>query len=131
VTPDVLAAIAEHAQESAPAECCGILLAQAGTVTDMLRSRNTEGERPTRRYRLDPRVQLAALDAEIEGRALIAGYYHSHPVGPPSPSPTDVAEAVPETTYLICGLATGRPEFAAWRSEEGRLAPEPLEATDA
>jgi len=133
VVQEVLEAIAAHAREAAPQECCGVLLAESGAsgaVTAVLRAENAEPDRPERRYRLDRATQLAALDLEIEGRTEVVGYYHSHPAGPPSPSPTDVAEAIPETLYLICGLGAGLPEFAVWRSGEGRLTPVPLEAAD-
>lgn len=39
----------------------------------------------------------------IEGLGLdLVGIYHSHPSGPPGPSPTDFADAAyPEAAYLI------------------------------
>lgn len=35
------------------------------------------------------------------------GIFHSHPVGPPIPSPTDIAEAAyPDSTYVVISLQT-------------------------
>jgi len=120
----VLDEIANHARECAPRECCGVLLAEpdsAGVVTSILRADNAEPDDPTHRYLVDHRAQLAALDLEIEGRGETVGYYHSHPFGGPTPSPTDIAQAVPDTLYLICGLGNHEPHFAAWRIEGGTV----------
>ena len=130
VTPAVLDEIAQHARECARHECCGILLAEpdsAGVVTVALRAGNAEPDDRTHRYLVDHQTQLAALDLEIDGRAEIVGYYHSHPLGAPVPSPTDIAQAVPDTVYLICGFANHEPHFAAWRTEVGAAVPVSLE----
>ena len=54
------------------------------------------------RFRMDPAEQLQAfLQFESQGLDLLA-IYHSHPNGPPHPSPTDIAEfTYPGVLYLI------------------------------
>ena len=49
--------------------------------------------------------------------------YHSHPVTPAYPSPTDVALAFwPEAFYVICSLADGdRPVIRAFQIADGRI----------
>jgi len=90
--------------ERVPEEACGILagrlkgeLYQAKCVfptTNLLHSAT--------RYRIDPVEQLAVFNQmDAQGLELV-GIYHSHPNGPDSPSPTDIAEAYyPEAAYLI------------------------------
>jgi len=87
-----------------PEEACGLLagqikgeLYQAMCVfptTNLLHS--------TARFRIDPAEQLAAFNQmDAQGLEMI-GIYHSHPNGPDSPSPTDIAEAYyPEAVHLI------------------------------
>ena len=46
--------------------------------------------------------------------------YHSHPQGPPTPSPTDIAEAFyPDSVYLIISLAQSPPSVRAFRIVNG------------
>ena len=57
-------------------------------------------------YEMDPKQQAETMLAiEANGDDLLA-IYHSHPAGPTTPSPTDIAQAYyPETCYLIVSLA--------------------------
>ena len=63
-------------------------------------------ERNPQRYLIDPRDHFAA---RREARRLgldVIGFFHSHPGGPATPSPSDVAEAsYPDHVYVIVGLA--------------------------
>ena len=63
------------------------------------------------RFRLDPEEQVRIiLELERRGWDLLA-IYHSHPLGPAQPSPTDLAEAAyPEAINLIW-----YPEGDEWR----------------
>lgn len=86
-----------------PEEACGLLFGKGEQVegvfpmTNILHSPN--------RYRTDPQEQYHLMkNMEDLGWDLLA-IYHSHPQGPPYPSPTDVAEAYyPNAVYLIWGL---------------------------
>jgi proteasome lid subunit RPN8/RPN11 len=86
--------------DRAPLEACGLIAGRDNrslkvfTITNSLQS-------PIR-FKLDPQEQLdALLSIEEYGWDLLA-IYHSHPTGPPYPSPTDISEsAYPEAVNLI------------------------------
>lgn len=129
----VLESIAAQARDSLPHECCGILLAEAGdppTISRALQADNAERAAPQQRYVLGHKAHLEAVNAEASGRARIAGYYHSHPQGDARPSARDLERAVPGVAYLIVGLRRHSTAYAAWRLEEDRLIPEPLEVDE-
>ena len=86
--------------ERAPLEACGLVAGKDNrslkvfTISNSLQSQI--------RFKLDPQEQLdALLSMEEYGWDLLA-IYHSHPAGPPYPSPTDISEAAyPEAVNLI------------------------------
>jgi proteasome lid subunit RPN8/RPN11 len=75
------------------------------------------------RYRLDDRLHidvrrvLRRLRPELE----ILGVYHSHPIGPVTPSPTDIREAnYPSWVYVILGFSrAGAPRMHAFEIQNG------------
>jgi proteasome lid subunit RPN8/RPN11 len=86
-------------------EACGLLAGTQTVVQAVIPMCNSLAS-PVR-YRLDPLEQLAAFERiEKEGLELIA-IYHSHPNGPPHPSPTDIAEAFYEVVYMIWSRLNG------------------------
>lgn len=135
----MLGAIAEHARQEAPDECCGLLVGSLslldrehpeGLIDEAVRATNLE--RGPTRYRIDPTEHLA-LQKRLRGtERTITGAYHSHPGTAAVPSDSDVREAFyPDFVYLIVSLALGdEPEIRAWRIRDGgatevMLAPEP------
>ena len=105
-----------HARETAPAECCGMLLGGSDVVTHACRARNLATDQ--NRFLIDPKDHF---DARREARARgldVVGFYHSHPGSAPLPSPTDLAEATyPDHLYLIVGLAGDEPDVRLYRLE--------------
>jgi proteasome lid subunit RPN8/RPN11 len=89
-----------HAREALPAECCGILLGSATTVTESVRTPNASDD--PNRFFIEPRAHIETR-REARGRGLeVLGFYHSHPHSPPDPSATDLTEAsYPNLLYLI------------------------------
>ncbi|MGH2994886.1 MAG: Mov34/MPN/PAD-1 family protein [Gaiellaceae bacterium] len=114
-------ALEEHSREEAPNEACGILLLRDGVVERYVPGKNASASP----YRFELKVDPEVWFLEDEGYELAV--FHSHLSSPPRPSRTDVEniglwEGRP---YVILSLRTG--EVAAWRIEDGRIEPEPLE----
>lgn len=112
----------EHARESAPDECCGLLVGRQGQVVGSARARNLEAS-PTR-YRIDPLDHFAAIHAARSQGQRVVGAYHSHPTSAPVPSPSDIEEASWGSAflYVIVSLAddAGERAIRAYRLKAGR-----------
>jgi proteasome lid subunit RPN8/RPN11 len=116
-------AMAAHAREEAPNECCGYLRARDGAVEEVFRSLSVRRSRYA--YELDPHSLLRANELDEDG--FDVGVYHSHPRSPAEPSQTDINLAhYPHWTYLIVSLRGPEPEIRAWRIRDGRVEEEPI-----
>ena len=120
----VLDAVIAHARETAPDECCGLLLGRDGIVVETVRTVNIADERETR-FVIDPKGHID-IRREARRRGLeVAGFYHSHPRSAASPSATDRAEAsYPDHLYLIVSLAHEPPDvqlFSLDRADAGNF----------
>jgi proteasome lid subunit RPN8/RPN11 len=107
-----------QARADAPLETCGLLAGRDGRVTRVLPVPNILRSRVA--YRMDGQEFLDAMAAcDFEPLAI----YHSHPQGPPVPSPTDVAESYyPDSIYVIISLAQEPPSVRAFRIVNGLVA---------
>lgn len=114
-----------HARQEAPNECCGLLVGSGSleTIEDSVRTRNLESS-PTR-FRVDPQEHIALNRRLRPTSQRVIGAYHSHPLSPAKPSPSDNAEAFySEFIYLIVSLAgPNAPEINAYRLVERNLEP--------
>lgn len=136
----VWADIGDHAGETYPEECCGVLLgpvpkdfAAAGRLVTVRASRRLKnvykGHEPerrrterSRRFEVDP-AELAQVEKECaKGDEGIVGWYHSHPDVPSWPSPFDLMRAWPCYSYLILSLSGHQVEGArSWvRTEDAK-----------
>lgn len=118
--------ITEQLTRELPNEACGLLGGRAGVVEQVIAVENAA--RSPVRYRMDPARQLEAMLAiETAGLELMA-IYHSHPNGPATPSPTDIAEAYyPDSLYLICAPDEhGRWRGRAFRIVDGQVSEAPV-----
>lgn len=100
------AAAARH-----PHEACGLLLGAAGAITALRETANVAPD-PRRHFEIDPAALIAAHRAARAGGPALVGYFHSHPVGDPAPSPTDRASAAQDGR--IWAIAAGG-VLALWR----------------
>lgn len=93
-----------HGQAEYPLEACGLLGGGNGRVRHLYAIEN-KLHSPTR-YEMEPLQQIQALlHLEDAGDKLLA-IYHTHPQGPETPSPTDIAlMTFPEAIYIIVSLA--------------------------
>ena len=102
---EMLQSIIAHARDEAPRECCGIISGKDGIPVELYRARNiAEGNSF---YEIDP-AQLIEFEFELmpaNGTEILA-IYHSHPISPAYPSPTDVQLALLDRCGL-CHLLTG------------------------
>ena len=88
-----------HAQLHAPLEACGLLAGHDSKVEAVLEVTNQA--QSAVRYVMDPIEQLNAFEwIESNGLELI-GIFHSHPTGPETVSPSDIAEAAYAVVYII------------------------------
>jgi proteasome lid subunit RPN8/RPN11 len=110
LTQDQVREMISHAQSALPNEACGLLGGSAGRVQAVYPGANAE--RSPVRYRMEPKEQLRAMDAIGLAGGDVVGIFHSHPQGPPVPSPTDLAQAYyPQAVYIILA----RQESGEWQ----------------
>jgi proteasome lid subunit RPN8/RPN11 len=116
-----------QARADAPLETCGLLAGRDGRVTRVLPVPNILRSRVA--YRMDGQEFLDAMAAcDFEPLAI----YHSHPQGPPVPSPTDVAESYyPDSIYVIISLAQAPPSVQAFRIVNGLVTKETCQILEA
>lgn len=121
LSPGILDALRDHAQQSYPEECCGLLVGrcegEGGFVVTGLRPSVNLHQNPRRAFEVDPKIRFEAIRAEQQGADPMIGHYHSHPDHPPVPSERDLASAhEPDLIWLIMGVDKGRPGPArAWK----------------
>jgi proteasome lid subunit RPN8/RPN11 len=133
---DILQAIAVHARQTAPEECCGLLLGRPGAilVEQSIPSSNVADPTTRRsRYTLDPRLILETQKACSATGMEILGVYHSHPDHPAVPSITDATLSWEGLAYLIVHVDTrtgASQETRAWRFESQKPVEEPLVIVD-
>ena len=115
MSAEIAAQIVEHAQSGYPDEVCGLVVGQGDVATAAYPGRNISPT-PAVTYELDHDTLTRMIDFEDAGLDLVA-IYHSHPRGPETPSPTDIAHAYySESVYLIVSLATpDRPVVRGFR----------------
>ena len=118
IKQDILQKILDHAKASYPHECCGILLglmSEKKRVMDAVKAENTNKERVSDRYEMNPdellRIEREARQAGLE----VVGVYHSHPDHPSSPSEFDRQRGWPEYSYIIVAVKGGtETEARSW-----------------
>jgi proteasome lid subunit RPN8/RPN11 len=109
LTKEQLQKMISHVDLHAPLEACGILAGLNSKVESVLEMTNQA--QSAVRFVMAPSEQLKAFEwIESNGLDLI-GIFHSHPAGPETVSPTDIAEAAYEVVHVILARVEG-----AWRA---------------
>ena len=121
--------IVAHARETAPAECCGLLVGAGDTVAEAVRTANVDTN--PNRFEIDAGDHIRARRAARTRGLDVLGFYHSHPHSAPTPSPSDRAEAhYPDHLYLIVSLRGELAEVRLYRLEAGGFADVPVSLED-
>lgn len=110
-----------HAVAYAPNECCGMIAARDGELTELHQMRNVAAS--PLRYEMDPREQYEVEYGKIYEAGLEVGVvYHSHTRSAPWPSQTDINLANhPESVYVIVGLKGPEPDVRAYTIRDGQI----------
>jgi proteasome lid subunit RPN8/RPN11 len=91
--------IQRHVISTLPNEACGLLAGKHQRVEEVFLVAN-QAESPVQ-FVMNPYEQLRAFE-RIESQCLdLLGIFHSHPAGPATASPTDIAEAAYEAVHVI------------------------------
>lgn len=100
-----LDAMIAHVDSQLPLEACGLLAGKGSSVEKVLLVAN-QAQSPVR-FVMDPIEQLQAFEwIESQGLELL-GIFHSHPAGPETVSPTDIAESAYDVVNVILSFAKG------------------------
>jgi len=99
LTTEQMQEMIDHASEHAPLEACGILAGKNRKVHKVIRMRN-QAQSPVR-YLMAPADQLEAFNWMDSNGLELIGIFHSHPRGPETVSPTDIAEAAYAVVHVI------------------------------
>lgn len=111
VKKEVYERMVAHAKEAYPHECCGLLLgsfsAQGKRVDDAKPVENTNKDRASDRYEINP-GDILKIEKEAKKAGMsVVGFYHSHPDHPDRPSQFDRDRGWPEYSYLIIAVQKG------------------------
>ena len=116
-TPEQFDAMLAHVLADRAEERCGLLAGHANRVRAVLPVPNILHSAVA--YQMNGREFIEAMVAcEFEP----VGIFHSHPAGPPGPSPTDIAQAAyPDSIYVIIALNQSPPSVRAFRIVAGSV----------
>lgn len=113
ITDEAYHRMIELSRQAHPAEACGILLRSDGCADaiDIVRPVRNIHPHPERAFAFDPADWVAAWTEMRRDRLKIAGFWHSHPHGPPVPSAADregwLTLGGPEYIHWIISLEEG------------------------
>jgi [CysO sulfur-carrier protein]-S-L-cysteine hydrolase len=109
LTNEQLQQMISHVDAHLPLESCGLLAGKNSQVEKIFFVQN-QAQSPVR-YVMDPIQQLHAFEWIESNNMDLLGIFHSHPAGPETVSPTDIAEAAYDVVYIILARVDG--EFGA------------------
>jgi proteasome lid subunit RPN8/RPN11 len=105
LTKEQLQQMIAHVDKHAPLEACGLLAGRSSKVETVIAVTNQA--RSKVRFVMEPIEQLKAFEW-IESNGLdLVGIFHSHPAGPETVSPTDIAEAAYAVVHVILARLEG------------------------
>ncbi|MEW6285412.1 MAG: M67 family metallopeptidase [Chloroflexota bacterium] len=114
-----------HLEAHLPLEACGLLAGKEKRVEKVLFVRN-QAQSPVR-FVMDAEEQLHAFEWMDEHGLDLLGIFHSHPAGPETVSPTDIAEAAYEVVHVVCSRKDGEWTLRGFWIENGKAREVPLQ----
>ena len=99
LTKEQLKEMIVHVNSHMPLEACGLLAGHDSKVEAVLVVTNQAQSEV--RYLMDPIEQLHAFEWIDSNGMDLLGIFHSHPTGPETVSPTDIAQAGYAVVYVI------------------------------
>jgi proteasome lid subunit RPN8/RPN11 len=118
LTAEQWAQMCAHLTAQLPNEACGLLAGRAGRIDKVYLITNAQAS-PVR-YEMEPGELIEAILEMERADWELLGIFHSHPAGPPTPSPTDVAQAYyPDSAYLICSPGAENWQGRAFEIRDG------------
>ena len=117
-----------HVDSLAPLEACGLLAGKDSRVESVIGVTN-QAQSPVR-FVMDPIEQLHAFEwIDSQGLDLL-GIYHSHPAGPETVSPTDIADSAYAVVQVILSRVEGSWRARGFLIENGGYYEVPLETSN-
>ncbi len=107
----------EYVDRHMPLEACGLLAGKDSRVEKVIEVKN-QIQSPVR-YVMEPIEQLNAFEWIDSNGLELLGIFHSHPSGPETVSPTDIAEAAYAVVYVILARVEGMWRARGFRIELG------------
>ena len=103
IAPSFLERILDQARSLVPQECCGVLGGRGSVVTSVYAL--TNDSKAENEFFANLKELFDAIRSMRNKNEEMIGIYHSHPSGPPEPSPSDVERNYyPGLFYLIVSL---------------------------
>jgi len=102
------------------------LLAGKNDQVEKIIAVKNQAESPVR-FVMDPYEQLDAFNGMESNGLDLVGIFHSHPTGPETASPTDIAEAAYEVIYVIVSPGTDGWQARGFWIERGEAIEAPIE----
>lgn len=120
--------ITEYVERHVPLEACGLLAGKNDRVEKVFFVQN-QAQSPVR-FVMDPYEQLQAFERiDADGLDLL-GIFHSHPAGPETASPTDIAEAAYAVVHVICSRRDSHWILRGFWIEDGNSTEVPLQVAE-
>ena len=128
LTTEQLQRMVAHVDSLAPLEACGLLAGKDSRVESVIGVTN-QAQSPVR-FVMDPIEQLHAFEwIDSQGLDLL-GIYHSHPAGPETVSPTDIADSAYAVVQVILSRVEGSWRARGFWIESGGYHEVPLETSN-
>lgn len=139
ISADLIEQIVTHALEEAPNECCGMVAVatpqeEEGAARAMSVRRAQNIHQSPKRFEIDGKDVLGAINEFDDAGWEIGAIYHSHTHTAPYPSQTDInfAASWPGVEWIIVGLSDpSAPEIRSYLIEKGTVREVALEQVPA